>query len=158
MSRLDQSSHSLDPADRALIDAEHARLERFMLDLRDTCENFGANGDCYQCSKGQVATCQGRVTSFLYDFMDLIAEHVENEEAIMRHTLADADNDTHFQAHQAEHARILRDVRELMRVSSVHATRGNPSASIHLLFMKISEMFGDHARRFDGEFLGHTHH
>lgn len=158
MSRLDQPFPPLDPDDRALIDAEHARLEQFMLDLRDTCENFGKYGDCYQCAQAQIATCQGRVTSFFYDFMDLITEHVENEETIMRHTLANPDEDKHFQAHQVEHVRLLRDMRELMRVSSVHARQGNPSASIRLLFLKVSELFGEHARRFDSEFLGHTHH
>ncbi len=158
MSRLDQPFLQIDPGDRALIDAEHARLEQFMLDLRDTCENFNKHGDCFQCTRAQVATCQGRVTSFFYDFMDLIAEHVENEEAIMRRMLIDADNDAHFRAHQVEHARLLRDVRELMRKASVHATQGNPSASIRLLFIKIAEMFGEHARQYDGEFLGHMHH
>lgn len=158
MSQLDQNFPPLDPVDRQLIDAEHARLEQFMCDLRDTCENFGANGDCYHCSKLQVATCQGRLTSFFYDFMDLIGEHIENEEKIMLHTLVATEEDPHFMAHQAEHERLIREVRELMRVASGFSAKGNPSESIRILYRKISEMFGEHARNFDSQVLGHQPH
>lgn len=154
MSQLDDVSNNLSPADRQIIDEEHERLEQFLHDLRDTCENFSAHGNCYHCSRAQVATCQGRLTSFFYDFLDLVAEHFENEERIMSNTLLIADDDQYFRQHQAEHARLIREVRELMYESAVFSNQGNPSEAIRRLFLKISEMFGEHAHAFDSAFLG----
>lgn len=158
MQQHDQNSNILSAGDRLLIDAEHARLEQFLCDLRDTCENFGAQGDCYRCSRTQVATCQGRLTSFFYDFLDLIAEHFENEEKIMRNTLPPVDEDQYFVRHQQEHARLVLEVRALMRESAEYSSQGNPSEAIRRLESKISELFGEHAHTFDSRFMGAGHH
>ncbi len=128
-----------------------------MQDLRDTCVNFLTGTDCFGCTRAQVATCQGRLTSFFYDFLDLISEHFENEEAIMRHALLDSDEDEYFRLHQEAHARLLREVRELMRQAAVFSAQGNPSEAIRRLESKISEMFGHHAHHFDAPFLGPLH-
>lgn len=147
----------LPPAERSAIDEEHARLEQFLRDLRDTCENYNANGDCYRCSRTQVATCQGRLTSFFYDFLDLVSEHFENEEDIMRRNLLLFDEDQYFRMHQQEHARLLREVRELMRESGECSSKGNPSEAIRRLYRKISELFGEHAHRYDSAIMGEEH-
>ena len=154
MTQLDQDFNVLSAADRLLIDAEHARLEQFLSDLRDTCENFDLQGDCYGCSRAQVATCQGRLTSFFYDFLDLVTEHFENEENIMRNTLLAPEDESYFRLHQQEHARLLQEVRELMRESAVSSSQGNPSGAIRRLESKISELFGQHAHGFDSALLG----
>ena len=156
MLQLDHIFSELSAADRLLIDEEHARLEQFLHDLRDTCENFGAQGDCYGCSRAQVATCQGRLTSFFYDFLDLVAEHFENEEKIMYVSLPAADDNEFFRQHQAEHARLMSEVKSLMRESSAQSNRGNPSEAIRQLDRKIAEMFGVHAHTFDAPFLQAT--
>lgn len=156
MLQPDQIFSELSAADRLLIDEEHARLEQFLNDLRDTCEKFGAQGNCYGCSRAQVATCQGRLTSFFYDFLDLVAEHFENEENVMRASLAAADDDEYFRQHRAEHARLMREVKSLMQESSVLSNQGNPSEAIRRLDRKIAEMFGVHAYAFDAPFLQAT--
>ncbi len=150
----DQHPNAPSADDRLLIDAEHARLEQFLKDLRDTCENFGASGNCYGCSRVQVATCQGRLTSFFFDFLDLISEHFDNEERIMLDTLPPSEQDGYFLRHQAAHARLTREVREFMRESAVFSNQGNPSEAIRRLERKISELFGHHAHAFDDIFLG----
>lgn len=154
MLRLDQNLNMLSAADRLLIDAEHARLEQFLCDLRDTCENFSTGGDCYSCSRAQVATCQGRLNSFFYDFLDLLVEHFENEENIMRNHLLTPEDESYFHLHQEEHARLIHEVRELMRESAVFSSQGNPSEAIRRLESKISELFGLHTDIFDSALLG----
>lgn len=153
MQSPDQPPNGLSTSDRLLIDAEHARLEQFLKDLRDTCENYGASGNCYGCSRVQVATCQGRLTSFFFDFLDLIAEHFDNEEKIMLGTIDAVEMEEYFHRHQAAHARLTREVRELMRESAVFSNQGNPSEAIRRLERKISELFGQHAHTYDDVFL-----
>lgn len=153
MLQPDQISSELSAADRLLLDEEHIRLERFLKDLRDTCENFSAQGNCYSCSRTQVASCQGRLTSFFYDFLDLLAVHFENEEKIMRGSLKNADHDAYFRQHQAEHAKLIQEVKNLMQESFVFSQQGNPSEAIRRLDRKIVEMFGMHARVYDALFL-----
>jgi hemerythrin len=149
----DHVSSELSAEERLLLDEEHARLERFLADLRDTCENFSAEGDCFSCSRAQVATCQGRLNSFNYDFLDLVAEHFENEEAIMLNSLKAADEDVYFLRHRAEHVRLMTEVKDLMRESADLSRQGNPSEAIRRLERKVAEMFGDHAHVFDVPFL-----
>ncbi|OIQ84430.1 hypothetical protein GALL_337400 [mine drainage metagenome] len=149
----DHVSSELSAEERLLLDEEHARLERFLVDLRDTCENFSAQGDCFSCSRAQVATCQGRLNSFNYDFLDLVAAHFENEETIMLNSLKAADEDVYFICHRAEHARLMTEVKDLMRESAVLSRQGNPSEAIRNLERKVAEMFGDHAHVFDVPFL-----
>lgn len=160
MLRPDQISRRASAADLLLIDEEHARLEQFLNDLRDTCDNFGAQGNCYGCSRAQVATCQGRLASFFYDFLDLLAEHFENEERMMRESLmAEADDevdDEHFRQHRAEHARLMSEVRNLMQESAVLSHQGNPSEAVRQLDRKIAEIFGMHVQAFDVPFLQAT--
>ena len=151
--RPDQIASVLSASERRMIDDEHARLEQFLKDLRDTCENFGASGNCYGCTRAQVATCQGRLASFFYDFLDLIAEHFENEEKIIQGMLKAADEDAYFLQHQAEHHRLIEEVRKLMRASSLMSQRGNPSEAIRQLEGFIAEMFSVHAHAYDGPFL-----
>ncbi len=148
----------LSAADRQLIEAEHARLEQFLNDLRDTCEKYRSSGNCFGCDREQVATCQGRLTSFFFDFLDLIAEHFDNEERIMRDVLPSSDLEGYFHQHQAAHARLTREVRELMRESAIFSNQGNPSEAIRRLERKISELFGRHAHVFDDVFLGKAGH
>jgi hemerythrin len=153
MLQPDQIASDLAASEQRLIDDEHARLEQFLTDLRDTCENFGANGNCYGCTRTQVATCQGRLSSFFYDFLDLVAEHFENEEKIILGTLKAADKDAYFLQHQAEHSRLIEEVRKLMRASSLMSQRGNPSEAIRQLEGFIAEMFRVHAHAYDIPFL-----
>lgn len=146
-------SSELAAVDRLLIDEEHARLEQFLNDLCDTCDNFSAQGECYGCSRAQVATCQGRLASFFYDFLDLVAEHFEHEETIMRGIMTTTEDERHFLLHQAEHARLMSEVKSLMRESSAISRQGNPSEAMRRLDRMIAEMFGVHAHIFDVPFL-----
>jgi len=151
-----QIAGELSPSERHLIDEEHARLEQFLEDLRDTCENFGKQGNCFGCNRTQVATCQGRLNSFFYDFLDLVDAHFETEEKIMLGSLKASNEDDFFKKHQAEHARLMAEVKDLMRESSIFSQQGNPSEAIYRLENKLVELFGEHANAFDTPFLRAT--
>ncbi len=146
-------SGNISATDRLLLDEEHARLEQFMNDMSDICENFFLHGNCLACNRSQVATCQGRLTSFFYDFLDLVAEHFENEENILRSSLTGGDGDERFFQHKNEHARLMHEINDLMRESLLLSHQGNPSAAIRRLDQKITEMFGAHANVFDAPIL-----
>jgi hemerythrin len=156
MLQPDQIASELSPDERLMIDEEHARLEQFLEDLRDTCENFGVRGNCYGCNRTQVATCQGRLSSFFYDFLDLVDAHFDTEEKIMLGSLKASSEDTYFLQHQAEHVRLINEVRNLMRESAVFSQQGNPSEAIRRLESKLDELFGVHAHEFDAPFLQAT--
>lgn len=150
----DLLSNELSTADRLLLDEEHARLEQFWHDLRETCTEFESGVDCRGCSQDLLATCQGRLVSFIYDFLDLTAEHFEHEEAILRRLLPSPDDDVHVHAHQMEHVRLLRVVHDLAREAARLNTQGLSAEAIRLLYRKICELFGEHARNYDTPFLG----
>lgn len=145
-------STGLSVADRLLIEEEHARLERYWRDLRETCAEFESGADCHGCSKELLATCQGRLVSFIYDFLDLTVEHFEHEEAILQH-LSVQDDDTHFLSHRAEHARLLRIVHTLAQDAAKLNMQGLSAEAIRLLYRRIGELFGAHAHAYDDVFL-----
>lgn len=145
--------HPLNPADRQLIDQEHARLEQFLHNLGDTCCELGSQKNCTNCARDKFASCQGRLTSFHYDFLDLVTEHFENEEKIMCDRLR-MSNDEYFHKHRGAHAKLMRDLTEMMRVSSILNRRGNTAEAIRQICRWIEVNFAEHARTYDGVLLG----
>jgi hemerythrin len=156
MLQPDQIANELSRDERLMIDEEHARLEQFLEDLHDTCENFLLQGNCFGCTRTQVATCQGRLSSFFFDFIDLVDAHFDTEEKIMLGSLKASSEDAYFKKHQAEHVRLVNEVRNLMRESSKFSQQGNPSEAIRRLESKLDELFGVHSHEFDAPFLQAT--
>lgn len=137
-------------ADRLRIEEEHARLATFLRDLRNTCSEFESRHDCYDCGSEKTSSCQGRLASFQFDLLDMVAIHHENEENIMRNNLATPEDDLIFRSHQAEHARILDGLRKnLVRESSALNRHGNAAAAIRLLYEGIVTIFEAHENEFD---------
>ena len=142
--------HSAGEVER--IEQEHSRLERFLNDLGETCREFSSKQDCSGCERGTQACCQGRLTSFFYDFLDLVAEHIENEEAIVGRYLANADDSRYFKQHQEAHGLIMGELRRLMEEAVGISKHGQTAEAIRRLHQKISHIFGSHARDFDDHF------
>lgn len=136
--------------DRLRIEEEHARLAIFLRDLRNTCSEFESQQDCHDCGSEKTSSCQGRLASFQFDLLDMVAQHYENEESIMRNNLATPEDGLIFRSHQAEHARILDDIRKnLVRESSTLNRQGNTVAAIRLLYEGIVTIFEAHENEFD---------
>jgi hemerythrin len=129
---------------RLLIDEEHTRMERYLRDLYDTCSELEADG-----GRDKLASCQGRLTSFLYDFLDIISEHFENEEKLMQACLAAEEDVDYFRRHRAAHEKLAREVKVLMRDVTEMNKQGSTALAIRHLYQQIAVMFGEHAREYD---------
>ncbi|HQR50940.1 MAG TPA: hypothetical protein PKW44_04820 [Methylophilaceae bacterium] len=153
MTQLEHGFSALSAADRQLIEDEHARLELFLQDLRDTCCEYETTQSCQGCGKEKAACCQGRLTSFFYDFLDLIEQHFENEENIMRRLTPAAEDGLYFIQHQQAHAGLMLKVRAAMHEAGALNKQGKTAEAIRLLYRQVPAMFGEHACRFDDAFL-----
>jgi hemerythrin len=146
MLRLDMLSE----ADRLVLEKEHARLESFLCDLHAVCSHPHTSDSCHHaCGNEKMAACQGRLTSFLYDFLDLVAEHFENEEEIMRSSMTAASHLAQIDSHRQEHARLMHEVGTMVQEASDLNKRGDAAAAIKRISSKIIQLFGEHARVFD---------
>ncbi len=148
---------TLSASDRRIIDDEHARLDRFLRDLCETCPEFTSLEDCHNCGHEKTASCQGRLPSFFYDFHDLVAEHFENEEKIMAGKLQSEEERDYLRRHQEEHARLMREVRSLIKESTELSQRGNVAAAIRRFHHLIKDRFSEHADSYDKILLGAGH-
>lgn len=141
--------------DQRAIQAQHARLEQLLNDLSDTCSEFYRHADCSLCPREKVACCQGRLPSFLYDFLDLVADHFETEEQIMSQLLQPSETafSEYLRHHREEHANLMREVKQLIQQSSALSKQGNVGEAIQLFHQLISRRFREHAHSFDDPLL-----
>lgn len=155
MPQLNLGLTRLSANDQHAIEAQHARLEQILHDLCDTCSEFNRHADCSLCAREKVACCQGRLPSFLYDFLDLVAEHFETEEQIMDQLLQPSETayGEYLQRHREEHTNLMREVKKLIQQSSALSKQGNVSEAIRLFHQLISQRFSEHAHSFDNPLL-----
>jgi hypothetical protein len=141
--------------DQRAIEAQHARLEQLLKDLCDTCSEFNRHADCSLCPREKVACCQGRLPSFLYDFLDLVADHFETEEQIMSQLLQPSEiaYREYLRRHREEHANLMREVKQLIQQSGELSKQGNVGEAIRLFHQLISRRFSEHAHSFDNPLL-----
>jgi Asp-tRNA(Asn)/Glu-tRNA(Gln) amidotransferase A subunit family amidase len=147
-----QITYTLEADDLVLIEREHARLEHFLQRLSDTCSELETDHSCLACDGEKQACCQGRLTSFLYDFMDLVAEHFENEEMILCEKLG-LRTEEYFQQHHAAHMKLMRELTDMIRDATELNRQGLTAEAIRQLNRWIQENFTEHARRYDVAFL-----
>jgi hemerythrin len=153
MPPLFQDLNALSDDDRQLIEAEHLRLEQFLGELYETCSEMVPDFGCSGCDSGKFAACQGRLPSFFYDFYELVSNHFDNEEKIMRDSLWSESGYELLRQHNQEHARLMREVKELIEECSTFNKQGNVAAAIRHFHNKVTDMFGEHARTFDSRLL-----
>jgi hemerythrin len=148
MEQQNQDSYALSPLlppdDLNLVDEEHARMEKFLRDLYDTYSELEAEG-----GDARVASCHGRLTSFLYDFLDIISEHFENEERLMQACLVAPEDVDYFRRHRAAHEKLARDVKVLLQETAELNRHGSTALAIRHLYQQIAVMFGEHSREYD---------
>lgn len=157
MPQLKPDVPGLSATDLQLIKQEHARLKKFLCDLRDTCGELETAEDCQLCSREKIAACQGRLPSFFHDFLDIISEHFENEENIMRNVLHEPDNSEYFRQHLEEHRRLMHVVKTQISVSSTLTRQGNVSEAIRQFHQRVTEIMYEHEPRFDHALLNSRH-
>ncbi len=152
----DQAIRTLDPTDYLLIEKEHALLKKFLSDLHDACCNLDTLLDCQQCDKEKIASCQGRLPSFLFYVIDLAARHFDHEETIMLsrpHVTKECD---YFRMHHQAHAEIMQQLHALGDECFSLGNQDN-TATIYRRFHKtLSDLFEAHDRAFDDPFIQST--
>lgn len=151
--QLDQDVRGLSEVERRLIEDEHARLDQFLRNLRETCCEFYSLEECQGCDRGKIASCQGRLISFEHVFLDLVIEHFKNEEKIMSDIFHNQDTNQRFRLHQQEHDKLLREMENLMHKLSTESERGHTAVAIREFHYRVTELFGKHARTFDNFFM-----
>ena len=144
-----RDSFALLPADRRMIDEDHERLERFIRDLHDTCAELESADDCGDCDRERVASCQGRLTSFLYDFLDIMDNHFETEEKLMEACLTTPEQREYVHGHKAAHEKLRREVKVLLRELAEMNKQGSTMMAIRQFYRQVAVMFGNHAHEFD---------
>lgn len=142
----------LSASERQLIEAEHARLETFLRELRETCCAFDDTKECQQCDRERIACCQGRLVSFTYDFLDFVVEHFEHEEKILSKISSALDPASVFH-HHLEHTKLVRTIERLMHALSGMSKQGHTAVAIREFHARATEMFDVHTRSFDAKFL-----
>jgi hypothetical protein len=153
MMQLEHGASALSAADRQLIEDEHRRLESFLNDLRDTCCEYETTQSCQGCGMEKTACCQGRLVSFFYDFLDLVEQHFENEENILRGLIPSVEDEFDFVLHQQDHARLMLELRGVMQEALALNKLGKTAEAIRLLYRQATATFGEHASSFDSTFL-----
>ena len=147
----------LSAIEHRLIEDEHARLDQLLQDLREACCNFGSVKDCQGCGREKIASCQGRLNSFAYDFLDFVIQHFRNEEKIMAGASRTQDSNEYFRLHQKEHARLLKEMESLMQELLAMSKQGHTAVAIREFHYRVAELFGEHTRTFDDPFISRPH-
>ncbi len=153
MQRLSQEDGDFLTVELRKAEDEHVRLNQLLQNLRGTCDKFYSLEGCHGCGKEKVASCQGRLISFKHVFLELVIKHFRNEEKIMFDIFHTQDTNENFRLHQQEHDKLLHELESLMRKLSTESERGRTSAAIREFHHQALDLFGDHFRNFDDEFL-----
>jgi hemerythrin len=151
-----QAIKNLAPADYSMIEKEHARLNRFLSDLRDTCCNLDNQLGCQSCSSEKLASCRGRLPSFFFDIIDLVGKHFYNEESIMLSRPHVTVEYEYFRIHRQAHAKIMQELNAIVGESFSLAKQGNLSEGYRQFYKKVSVLLEEHDRSFDDPFIQST--
>ena len=147
---------SLSAEDYRQIAREHARLERYLADLRETCQNLDNTLGCDTCGREKLASCHGRMHSFLHDLLDITGKHFVNEEAIMLSRPHVTEDYGYYRMHHQAHLQIMKALKGLVEQCGLLDRQGATDAAYRELFGKISVLFEEHDRAFDDPFIQST--
>ncbi len=141
MSRRNQRLTAIPKQHRHLCGEEQTHLAHFLNDLCDNCDAFMTANNCNNCNKQKFAACQGRLPSFLYEFMDLVDRHLDNQRKLIDITPDTADACDHFK----RHSRLMHEVEDQIKELAAMNRQGNTLGSIRQLYQLLIDLFGEQA-------------
>lgn len=147
---------ALSDADYQQIKLEHERLERYLADLRETCCNLDNEIGCDGCGSEKLASCHGRMHSFLHDLLDITGKHFVNEEKIMLSRPHVNEDYAYYRMHHQAHLQIMKALKSVAEQCGKLDREGATAAAYRELFGKISVLFDEHSRSFDDPFIQST--
>ncbi len=146
----------LAPAEYKLIEDEHLRLHNSLKNLRSTCRNLDNQGGCQSCSREQIATCQGRLVSSFYNIINIATNHFNHEESIMQRLSLVTHEYEDLRSHQQAHNNILNELNAKVSQCALLDAHGETSEAYRQLYIRMSELFEEHARLLDDPFIRST--
>ena len=148
-----EALQNLSSQDFLEIREEHMRLNDSLNLLCTTCHNMNNQLDCQSCDREKVATCQGRLVSFFYNVVNLSTNHFRHEEFIMLRQPGVTKGDEDFRRHQQAHINMLDALNEVISECDVLDARGKTAEAYRNLCNRMSVLFKEHDRMFDGIYL-----
>lgn len=139
--------------DYALLEAEHERLNQYLLDLEDTCAHLSGLRDCGLCDPEIASACAGRMPSFLHDLLDMTEKHFFHEEAIMIEMLNHDNNNEHLKTHRRAHMQILQATHQVIGEANTLNRQGETAQAYRLLFTTMTKLLNEHTSIFDMPFV-----
>lgn len=143
----------LTPEEFKLIENEHLRLHNSLENLRNTCRNLDNQRSCENCTREQIATCQGRLVSFSHNIINITTNHFNHEESIMLRLSLVTQEYGDFRSHQQAHNSILDELNAKVKQCALLDAHGNTSEAYRQLHKKMSELFEEHVLLLDGPFI-----
>lgn len=157
MTILVPSNKGLSPDDYVLIESEHAKLEKFLSDIEDTCLHLDSRLNCESCSSLKFASCYGRLPSFLYDLAEITDQHFYHEESIMLSRPHVTEEYEYFRVHRQAHVNIILALKEIAGECASLLKQRVIADGYRKLYQKVSDLFEDHERSFDAPFIRSTY-
>ena len=152
----DQAIRKLASADYLLIEEEHARLDRLLHDLRDTCCNLDNLLNCEGCGNEKLASCRGRLPSFAHDIIDLTSKHFYHEESIMLSRPHVTEEYEYFRVHHQAHVDLMQKLYALLGECSSLDGQGSSAEGFRQFYKRLSGLLEEHDRCFDDPFIQST--
>lgn len=150
------SIKTLSAEDYRQIEWEHARLERYLADLHETCHNLNSQLGCDTCGSEKLASCHGRMHSFLHDLLDITGKHFVNEEKIMLSRPHVTEDYAYYREHHQAHLQIMKALKSITEQCGMLDRQGATAEAYRELFGQISALFEEHSRAFDDPFIQST--
>jgi hemerythrin len=151
-----QAIKKLAAADYLLIEKEHALLERFLGDLRDTCCNLDNLLNCQSCGNEKLASCRGRWPSFAHDIVELAGKHFYHEESIMLGRQHVTEEYEYFRIHHQAHVDVMQKLYALLDECSLLDEQGNTDESYRQFYKQLTDLLEEHDHCFDDPFIQST--
>lgn len=151
-----QAIKNLFSEDYQLIEKEHLLLNEVINYLQGICCNLNNQFGCQGCTREKHASCQGQLTSIIYNLTHLADLHLTQEMSIIRRRLHASADTGHFHSHHQAHANLTRELHEIFTGSVSLSKRGETAEGFRQLYKKMSELFALHDKMFDAPFVRQT--
>ena len=103
-------------------------------DISETCCNMGNSLGCLGCSSGSIASCKGRLPSYIHYFIYLVEARIEHDESVATQDFAVS------LLRQMEYDKLLFKVNELGNECILLAKQDRVTESYHKLHRMVSEV------------------
>lgn len=155
MSSHTQATNSPTAIDYLVIEKEHELLNKFLNDFQNvcTCRHLDKAIGCTECGKEQEGSCQGRLTSFLFNAIEITSTHFDHEEKILLGRPHVTKDFAHFRMHRQAHEDFLQKLHALVEDYLLVRNLDSTADTYRQLHKKLSDMFLEHDQLFDNPFL-----